>query len=76
LTTDDIIAILEQDDTIIDSSLYIGPPELHELSDGDSGDEWLQSIIYLHGVLAELQARRLTEGGVQDEILGLQEGQE
>ncbi|KAJ9598919.1 hypothetical protein L9F63_026546, partial [Diploptera punctata] len=81
-TTDEIIDILEQDVTIMDGTLYIRPPELHEMSESDTGDEDCQvaTINNLSGNLlraqAELQVRRLTEGGVEDETLGLPEGQE
>ena len=42
LTTDEIIAILEEDDGVIDATIYFAPSEIHELSDGDSGDEYCE----------------------------------
>ncbi|PSN50926.1 hypothetical protein C0J52_08133 [Blattella germanica] len=39
LTTDEIIAIFEDDDCVIDADIYIPSPENHEMSDGHSGNE-------------------------------------
>ncbi|PSN30448.1 hypothetical protein C0J52_27078 [Blattella germanica] len=60
LTTDEIIAILEDNDSVIDANIYISSPENHEMSDGHSGDEDCEIVTDTACILARSDSWKQT----------------
>ena len=72
LTSDEIIAILEEDDGVIGATIYTAPPDNHELCDGDGRDEdcevaTINNNLYGNQLRseAEVQVRKVLDNGVQ-----------